>query len=97
VRELYDLPMIVLTYPEHVTVAVHLNKSYENSFVFNGERYLTCEHTPQSVALEIGELISNLSKQAYQIVHAYYPLLKKSVSLSNKKGCIHDRMQPFFI
>lgn len=77
VREIYDLPMIVLTYPQHVTVAVQLDKAYGKTITYNGERYTICEPSPQREDLNLGETIPNLDKQAYQVAYAYHPAHNK--------------------
>ncbi len=73
VRELYDLPMIVLAYPEHVTVAVKFDKPVGKPVIYNGEKYSVCEPTPQKDDLGLGEGLPSLSKKAYEVVYAYHP------------------------
>lgn len=76
VREIYNLPMIVLTYPKHVTIAIKLDKPVGTPIVYNGVRYSVCEPTPQKQDLRIGELIPALRKQPYEVVYAYEPALQ---------------------
>ncbi|MEJ7682224.1 MAG: hypothetical protein WKG06_31120 [Segetibacter sp.] len=47
VKELYNLPMIVLSYPEHISIAVKFDKSIGNPIVYMGNDYSICEPTPQ--------------------------------------------------
>ncbi|WP_315820150.1 hypothetical protein [Paraflavitalea speifideaquila] len=47
VKEIYNLPMIVLAYPKHVTIAVQFDKPRGKSIVYNGNKYSICEPTPQ--------------------------------------------------
>ena len=47
VKEIYDLPMIVLAYPKHITIAVQFDKPVGKPIVYNGQRYYVCEPTPQ--------------------------------------------------
>ena len=75
VKEVYNLPMLVLTYPEHVTVAVQFEKPYGKTILYNGNQYTVCEPTPQGVDLRIGQLLPELAKKAYQIAYAYHPKL----------------------
>lgn len=75
VKELYNLPMLVLTYPEHVTVAVQFDKAYGKTIQYNGKQYTVCEPSPQGVDLRIGQMLPGLSKKAYQIAYAYQPKL----------------------
>jgi len=73
VREVYDLPMIVLAYPDHVTVAVRLNGSHPRGILHEGEWYLPCEPTPQSRELRVGEMLPGLKGQPFEVIHAYRP------------------------
>ncbi|MBC7827039.1 MAG: hypothetical protein H7122_04790 [Chitinophagaceae bacterium] len=73
VKEIYNLPMIVLVYPKHVTIAVQLDKPVGNPIVYNGKKYSICEPTPQTQDLRIGQRIPTLSKTPYEIVYAYNP------------------------
>lgn len=73
VKELYNLPMIVLTYPEHVTIAIKLNKPSGASIVYKGERYSVCEPTPQREELALGQLSASLKNERYKVVYEYTP------------------------
>lgn len=77
VKEIYDLPMIALLYPTHITMAVQFDKPVGDAIYYNGKAYSICEPTPQKQNLKIGELSSNLKKESYQIVYAYEPKLAK--------------------
>jgi len=73
VKEIYDLPMLVLTYPMHVTVAVSLDKAPGDPIIYNGKKYYICEPTPQSRDLRIGKVSKKQRAEAYEIVYAYRP------------------------
>lgn len=73
VKEIYNLPMIVLAFPEHVTIAVSFDKAPGTPVVYNGRRYYVCEPTPQQQDLAIGQLLPSLSKTPYQVAYAYIP------------------------
>jgi hypothetical protein len=73
VREIYNLPMIVLTYPQHVTIAIKFSKPVGTPIVYKGEQYSVCEPTPQQSDLSVGQLIPGLSKTHYEIAYAYTP------------------------
>lgn len=73
VKEFYNLPMLVITYPQHVTVAVQFDKPYGNTIEFNGSKYSICEPTPQKMDFRIGQTLPELRKQTYQIAYAYQP------------------------
>lgn len=73
VKEIYNLPMIVLAYPQHVTIAVQFDKPVGDPIVYNGKKYSVCEPTPQIQDLQIGEILPTLKKTSYEIVYAYNP------------------------
>jgi hypothetical protein len=73
VKEIYNLPMIVLSYPEHVTLAVKFDKPVGKPIIYNGEKYSVCEPTPQKEDLAVGQLLPNLRKETYEVVYAYTP------------------------
>lgn len=73
VKEIYNQPMLVLTYPMHVTVAVKLDKAPGDPIIYNGEKYYICEPTPQSRDLRMGKVSKKQKAEAYEIVYAYKP------------------------
>lgn len=73
VKEIYKLPMIVLSYPTHITVAVQFDKPVGTPILYNGEPYWVCEPTPQKKDLKLGQMLPSLKKQAYEVVYAYKP------------------------
>lgn len=73
VKEIYDLPMLVLSYPKHVTVAVQFDKPYGKPIIYNGQKYSICEPSPQKTDLRIGQLLPELSRESYQITYVYTP------------------------
>ena len=73
VREVYNLPMIVLSYPDHINVAVNLEKSKGKNIMHNGKNYTVCEPTPQKKVLYLGQIEKKLSKQPYEVVYEYTP------------------------
>ncbi len=74
VKEIYNLPMIALLYPTHITMAVQFDKPIGNAIIYNGKSYSVCEPTPQKQNLKIGELAANLKTQKYEVVYAYEPI-----------------------
>ncbi|PZP38461.1 MAG: hypothetical protein DI598_20740 [Pseudopedobacter saltans] len=73
VKEIYKLPMIVVVYPQHVTVAVKFDKSFGDTISYDGETYTVCEPTPQARNLALGELLPELKKLSFEIAYAYKP------------------------
>ena len=76
VKEIYNLPMIVLNFPRHVTVAVKFKKPVGKHIIYNGNIYTVCEPTPQQVDIPMGQLIPELENTPYEIVYAYTPEIK---------------------
>lgn len=73
VREIYDLPMIVLSFPTHVAIAVQFDKPIGTSITYNGKKYSVCDPTPQKEDLLVGQLLPGLRKTPYQIAYVYQP------------------------
>ena len=73
VKEIYDLPMIVLLYPKHLTIAVQFEKSSGKAIVYKDKKYYVCEPTPQSKDLSIGEIDPKLRHTPYEIAFEYSP------------------------
>ncbi len=73
VKEIYNLPMIVLAYPKHVTIAVQFDKPRGKTIEYNGSKYSVCEPTPQKEDLPIGKTIAGLRKVPYEVVYHYAP------------------------
>ncbi|HEU4470685.1 MAG TPA: hypothetical protein VFR58_06365 [Flavisolibacter sp.] len=73
VKELYNLPMIVLTYPRHVSIAVQFEKPYGKTIDYKGNKYSVCEPSPQRVDLRIGQMLPELKDVSYEVAYAYAP------------------------
>jgi hypothetical protein len=73
VKEIYNLPMIVLSYPKHVTIAVQFNKPVGRPIIYNGNKYTVCEPTPQKEDLPVGQLLPELKKAPYEVMYVYNP------------------------
>jgi hypothetical protein len=73
VKEIYNLPMIVVLYPHHVTIGVQFDKPYGQTIVYKGNRYSFCEPSPQKQNLRIGQTLPELSKTTYEIAYVYDP------------------------
>ena len=61
VKEIYNLPMIIIAYPQHVTIAVKF-------------AYTICEPTPQNTDLNVGQQMPQLKNEKYEVAYAYRPL-----------------------
>jgi hypothetical protein len=73
VKEIYDLPMIVVEYPKHVTIAVKFDKPYGNTITYNGIKYSICEPSSQREDLRIGETLPSLRHTSFDVPYAYTP------------------------
>lgn len=73
VKEIYNLPMIVLVYPQHVTIAVKFDKPVGTPIIYNGEKYSVCEPSPQKEDMRIGQLLPQLKKATYEVAYVYRP------------------------
>lgn len=73
VKEIYNLPMITLLYPEHVTIAIQFPKPVGKIILYKGNKYTVCEPTPQAEDLKIGQLPHTLRKANYDVGYEYIP------------------------
>lgn len=73
VKEIYNLPMIVLSYPNHVTVAVKLDKAVGKPIIYNGSSYYVCEPTPQKKYLHMGQQLPELKNENFEVAYVYTP------------------------
>ena len=73
VKEIYNLPMIALLYPTHLTMAVQFKKSVGTPIVYNGNKYSICDPTPQMEDQPIGQVSDLYKNQSYKVVYQYDP------------------------
>ncbi len=73
VKEIYNLPMIALLYPTHITIGVEFDKPVGTPIIYEGRAYSVCEPTLQPEDLKIGQLSSKLRNTPYQVVYSYNP------------------------
>ncbi|WP_240755334.1 hypothetical protein [Pedobacter sp. SYP-B3415] len=73
VKEIYDLPMIALLYPTHITLAVGLDKPAGKPVMYKGKPYTIREATPQRENLKLGQVTTALRNTDYEIVYQYTP------------------------
>lgn len=74
VKEIYNLPMIALLYPTHITMAVQFDKPVGESIVYNGKKYSICEATPQGKDLRIGQILAKHKNAPFEVVYQYDPI-----------------------
>ncbi|ERJ60496.1 hypothetical protein [Sphingobacterium paucimobilis] len=73
VKELYNLPMIAILYPTHITMAVQFEQKIGKAIKYEGQYFSICEPTPQGQNLNIGELAEKYKHEKYEIVYHYKP------------------------
>jgi hypothetical protein len=73
VKEIYNLPMIAMLYPTHITMAVQFSKPIGDPIRYNGKVYSVCEATPEIEDLSIGQMAANLKNIPYHVVYQYDP------------------------
>lgn len=74
VKEIYNLPMVALLFPTHLTMAVQFDKPVGEFIVYKGKKYSFCEPTPQKENLKIGQVSAELKNIRYEVVYAYEPV-----------------------
>ncbi len=73
IKEIYNVPMLVILYPNHVVLAVHLQKNKGKILVYKNKNYTFCEPTPQAINLPLGHLMPEYLNKAYKIGFEYLP------------------------
>ncbi|WP_243770671.1 hypothetical protein [Mucilaginibacter rubeus] len=73
VKEIYNLPMIAVLYPTHITMAVQFDKPVGVPLLYKGKTYSFCEPTPQLQDLRIGQVSASLKQIPYKVVYEYNP------------------------
>ncbi|MBB2147720.1 hypothetical protein [Pedobacter gandavensis] len=73
VKEIYNLPMIAMLYPTHITMGVQFSQPIGDAILYNGKLYSVCEPTPQKEDLPIGTISAKLKSTPYQVVYQYDP------------------------
>jgi len=73
VKEIYNLPMIALLYPTHISMAVQFDKAQGKSIIYKDQKYSVCEPTPQNKDLRIGQIAADLEGINYEVVYQYKP------------------------
>jgi len=70
-KELIDAPIIVVDYPEHLTIGVSLENNIGKPLYHNGKRYTICDPTGPSNSDEIGIYPEGYEKLPYTIGLSY--------------------------
>lgn len=71
VKELLDLPMIIVAFPDHLTIGVALPGFNGNSVQYNGTDYFICDPTGPANSTVIGEFPYGYEETGFKIIGQY--------------------------
>ena len=71
VKELLHIPMLVVAYPDHLTIALALEDVKGNPIQYQGRTYYICDPTGPSNSHRIGWIPNEYRKQSYEIIDQY--------------------------
>jgi len=71
VKEIYNLPMAIISYPEHVNVAVKLPEQKGRTIKIDNVHFTICEPTPQKTKRGIGWMPKEIRKQPFEVAYVY--------------------------
>ena len=70
-KELIGAPMLVLAYPDHVTVAVATEAVLGDAVVHRGRKYYICDPTGPSNSDRVGRFPKGYAERRYEILSSY--------------------------
>jgi len=73
VKELLDLPVIVLSFSDHVTVAVHCETPLGEYVKYGGQKYYLCDPTGPVNSTDIGRFPTGYRHQNFEVIGACQP------------------------
>lgn len=71
VRDLLNLPMAVIAYDDHLTIAVASDNIKGDAFDYNGQRYVFCDPTGPKNSSRIGRIPPGYENKKFQIIGNY--------------------------
>jgi hypothetical protein len=71
VRDLLNLPMAVIAYDDHLTIAVGSDNIKGDAFDYNGQRYVFCDPTGPKNSSRIGEIPPGYENKSFQVIGTY--------------------------
>lgn len=71
VKQLLDLPMIMIAYPDHLTIGVALAQPIGDPIAYRGRKYYVCDPTGPSNSTEIGSVPKSYQQKNFEILAAY--------------------------
>ncbi len=70
-RDLLNIPMAVVAYSDHLTIAVGADNIAGDSFTYEGQRYVFCDPTGPKDSSRIGEIPPGYENKNFQIIGTY--------------------------
>ena len=71
VRDLLDLPMAVIAYDDHLTVAVGSDTITGDAFYYKGKRYVFCDPTGPRTSSRIGQVPPGYENKHFNVIGTY--------------------------
>lgn len=71
VRDLLNMPMAVVAYDDHLTIAVGTDNIAGDSFTYEGKRYVFCDPTGPKDSSRIGQIPPGYENKKFQIIGTY--------------------------
>jgi hypothetical protein len=71
VRDLLNLPMAVVAYDDHLTIAVGADNIAGDSFTYEGKRYVFCDPTGPKDSSQIGQIPPGYENKNFRIIGTY--------------------------
>lgn len=71
VRELLDIPMAVVAYDDHLTIAVGSDDIKGDAFTYNNQRYVFCDPTGPKNSSRIGQIPPGYENKNFKIIGTY--------------------------
>ncbi len=71
VRELIDIPMAVIAYDDHLTIAIGSETIEGDHFTYEGKRYVFCDPTGPKNSSTIGRIPPGYEERNFQIIGTY--------------------------
>lgn len=71
VKKLLDLPMIVVAYPDHLTLGVALPDPYGAMIVYKNKKYMVCDPTGPANTSDIGQIPPGYETAKFEIIGSF--------------------------
>ncbi len=71
VKRLLDLPMIVIAYPDHLTIGVAMKQPSGTAVRYKNKLYFICDPTGPVNSAEIGEIPHGYENESFEIIGSY--------------------------